>query len=94
MITLTYQFKLKLTRQQIEEVEYTLEICPRVYNFALSERKHWLNSRKSPVNTCSIIAEYSIPADAPYPNYVHQAKSLTIAKQSNKDLKSVNAQVL
>lgn len=94
MITLTYQFKLKLTRQQINEVEHTLEVCRRVYNFALSERKHWLNSRKSPINACSIISEYIIPADAPYPNYVHQAKSLTIAKQSNEDLRSVNAQVL
>jgi len=94
MITLTYQFKLKLTRQQIEKVEHTLEICRRVYNLALSERKHWLNSRKSPANACSIISEYIIPVDAPYPNYIHQAKSLTAAKQSNEDLRSVNAQVL
>jgi putative transposase len=94
MITLTYQFKLKLTRQQTEEIENILEVCRRVYNFALSERKHWLNSRKSPVNACSLISEYIIPADTPYPNYNNQAKSLTIAKQSNESLKSVNAQVL
>jgi putative transposase len=60
----------------------------------LSERKHWVNSRKSPVNSCSIHSEYIIPANAPYPNYNHQAKQLTIAKKTNQDLKSVNAQVL
>ncbi len=33
-------------------------------------------------------------ADAPYPNYFHQAKALTQAKKSSDWLKSVNAQVL
>jgi putative transposase len=60
----------------------------------LSERKHWYNSRKSPVNSCSLISEYIIPADSPYPNYNHQAKQLTIAKKTNQNLKSVKAQVL
>jgi putative transposase len=94
VITLTYQFKLRLTRQQTEEIENILEVCRRVYNFALSARKHWLNSRKSPVNACSIISEYIIPADTPYPNYNNQSQALTIAKQSNESLRSVNAQVL
>ena len=94
MITLTYRFKLKLNRQQTQEVEHILSVCKSVYNYALAERKHWLNSRKSSVNSCSLVSEYIIPADAPYPNYFYQAKNLTIAKQSNPNLKSVNAQVL
>jgi len=94
VITLTYQFKLKLTHQQTQDVERILEVCKGVYNYALTERKHWLNSRKSPVNACSIISEYIIPADTPYPGYNNQAKALTVAKQSNQNLKSVNAQVL
>jgi putative transposase len=94
VITLTYQYKLKLNKQQTQEVERILEVCRCVYNFALSERKHWLKSRKSPVNSCSIHSEYIILADAPYPSYNNQAKNLTIAKKSNSDLKSVNAQVL
>ncbi len=94
MITLTYQYKLKLNKRQTQEVERILEVCRCVYNFALSERKHWLRSRKSPVNSCSIYSEYIIPADAPYPNYNNQAKQLTIAKKTNPNLKSVNAQVL
>jgi len=94
VITLTYQYKLKLNRQQTQEIEHILSVCKSVYNYALAERKHWYNSRKSPVHSCSLISEYIIPADAPYPSYNNQAKNLTIAKKSNPDLKSVNAQVL
>ena len=94
MITLTYQYKLKLNRQQTQEIESILGVCKSVYNYALAERKHWLKSRKSSVNSCSIVSEYIIPANAPYPNYNHQAKQLTIAKKSYPQLKSVNAQVL
>ncbi|WPF89152.1 transposase [Cyanobacterium aponinum AL20118] len=94
MITLTYPFKLKVNRQQTQEIEHILSVCKSVYNYALAERKHWYNSRKSPVSSCSLISEYIIPANALYPSYNNQAKNLTIAKKTNQDLKSVNAQVL
>ncbi|WP_293060881.1 transposase [Okeania sp. SIO2B3] len=94
MITLTYQYKLKPTQHQEAEINQILDVCKSVYNYALRECKDWLSSRKSPINSCSILTEYIIPADAPYPNYNHQAKNLTIAKKTNLKLKSVNAQVL
>ncbi|MGK7927719.1 MAG: RNA-guided endonuclease InsQ/TnpB family protein [Spirulina sp.] len=94
MLTLTYEYKLILTTKQIEVIEHTLTVCRSFWNYALRERKDWLNSRKSPVNACSLEKEYIIPADAPFPNYNHQAKQLTEAKKTNPILKSVNAQVL
>ncbi|MGB3514514.1 MAG: transposase [Microcoleaceae cyanobacterium] len=94
MITLTYQYKLKPSKQQEIEINHILDVCKSLYNYALRERKDWLNSRKSQINSCSIIAEYIILADAAYPNYNHQAKNLTIAKKTYPRLKSVNAQVL
>ena len=94
MITLTYQYKLKLNKQQTQDIEQILTVCKSVYNYALAERKHWYASRHSPINSCSIRSEYIIPADTPYPNYNNQAKNLTIAKKSYPELKSVNAQVL
>ncbi|WP_293079079.1 transposase [Okeania sp. SIO3B5] len=94
MITLTYQYKLKPIRHQEAEINHILDVCKSVYNYALRERKDWLSSRKSPINSCSIVSEYIIPADTPYPNYNYQAKNLTIAKKTNSRLKSVNAQVL
>ena len=94
MITLTYQYKLKLTKHQVSEINYYLDVCKSVLNYALRERKDWLNSRKSPINVCSLKQEYIIPADAPYPGYNHQAKSLTRAKKTSERLKSVHSQVL
>lgn len=94
MITLTYQYKIKPTQQQIRQFEEYFNICRGVYNFAHAERKCWLESRKSLVDRCSIISEYIIPADIPYPGYNSQAKALTLAKKEFSHLKLVNAQCL
>ena len=94
MITLTYSYKLKLNKKQEDEINHILDVCKGVYNYALAERKDWINSRQSSVNYCSVISEYIIPAYQPYPNYYHQAKSLTEAKKLIPRLKTVNAQVL
>ncbi|MGB7412814.1 MAG: transposase [Thermosynechococcaceae cyanobacterium] len=91
---MTWEFKLEPTSEQVLEIERTLVVCRKVWNFALRERKDWLNSRKSPVNACSIRGEYILPADTPFPNYVKQAKALTQAKKLISDLGSVNAQML
>jgi len=94
VITLTYQDKLKLTKHQVSEINHYLDLCKSVFNYALKERKDWLNSRKSPIHFCSLKQEYIIPADAPYPSYNNQAKALTQVKKNNKRLKSVHSQVL
>jgi len=94
VLKLTYEYKIEPTTQQVTTIEHYLNVCRKVWNYALRERKDWLNSRKSDVNACSLVSEYIIPAPEPYPNYVKQAKSLTEARKSNLELKSVNAQVL
>jgi putative transposase len=94
VLNLSYEYKLKPTDAQVLEIERTLVICCKVWNYALRERKDWINSRKCPVNACSIVSEYIIPADAPYPNYFVQAAGLTKAKELYPELKTVNAQML
>ena len=94
MITFTYQYKIKPTKQQIRQIEQYLDICRSVYNYAHGERKAWLESRKSLVDRCSIQSEYIIPADTPFPSYNLQAKALTEAKKNLSHLKLVNAQCL
>ncbi len=94
MISLTYEYKAIPTSEQVRMIEHTLTVCRKVWNFALRERKDWLNSRKCQVNACSIESEYIIPADTPYPNYATQCKSLTEAKAKFPELATVNAQVL
>lgn len=48
MINLNYEYKLKLNKEQISKADFTLEGCRKVYNYALRERKDWINSRKCP----------------------------------------------
>ncbi|NCS20701.1 MAG: helix-turn-helix domain-containing protein, partial [Microcystis aeruginosa G11-06] len=88
MITLTYQYKLKVNRRQEREIIHILDVAKSVYNYAPAERKDWLNSRKCLADRCSLVSEYIIPADEPYPNYFVQAKKVYPI------LKTVNAQVL
>ena len=76
------------------QIEQILAVCRKVWNFALRERKDWLNSRKSPLIACSTLAEYILPADEPYPSYHTQAKRLTQAREQFPVLKDVHSQVL
>lgn len=94
VLTLTYEYKAVPTNKQVQLIDRTLILCQKVWNFALREGKDWINSCKCRVNACSITSEYIVPADAPYPNYNAQAKSLTVAKKQYPELKTVNAQVL
>ncbi len=94
MLNVAWEFKLEPTSEQVSGIEDILEMCRNVWNFALRERKDWLDSRKSPINACSIRQEFILPADAPFPNYPVQAKRLTAAKATFPRLKAVNAQVL
>ena len=92
--SLTYEFKLKPTKNQIDIFEEWLETHRRVYNHALAERKDWYKSRSCQIKTCSLHSCYIIPADAPRPTYASQCKSLTAARKSNDYLGKVNAQSL
>lgn len=94
MFNLIYEFKVKPTSAQVAIFQDGLEQCRQVYNYALRERKDWVNSRKSPINVCSIRYEYIIPADVPAPKYNSQAVALTQAKKSNPELRKVQSQVL
>jgi putative transposase len=94
MLTLTYEYKLEPTTEQIAYIENTLDVCRAVWNFALRQRKDWCASRKSPVNACSIEREYIMSVDEPFPNYHVSAKQLTEAKKNHEFLSRANAQVL
>lgn len=94
MFNLTFEFKLKPTATQIAVFEDWLEQCRKVYNYALRERKDWYNSRKCPIDSCSISSEYIIPAEVPRPTYSSQCKALTAYRKTSPALQRVNAQVL
>ena len=94
MITLTYQYKLAPTPEQIQTFDDWLKVCSSVWNFALRERKDWANSRKCDIGACSIKQEYIIPVDTKRPTYASQCKALTAAKKKYPILKVPYSQVL
>jgi putative transposase len=94
MLTLTYEFKLDPTAEQIAVFDQWLETCRKVYNYALRERKDWINSRKCAVNACSLRQEYIMGVDAPRPTYALQCKSLAAAKKVIPELAIPHTHVL
>jgi putative transposase len=94
MLTRTYEFKLKPTTEQVSLFESWLIACRKVYNYALAERKAWVNSRKCEINACSIEREYIISADTKRPTYLTQCKALTQARKDFEELGSVHVHVL
>jgi putative transposase len=94
MLTVTHEYKLRPTKSQVQIFEIWLSVCRQVYNYALRERKDWVNSRKSSVNACSIVGEYIISPDTPRPTYASQCKGLAEAKKHCPELKTPHSQVL
>lgn len=94
MFTINYQYRVYPSLEQETRMVNWLEICRSVYNYALRERKDWINSRKCDINSCSLRSEYIIPADAPYPDYYKQQNALTVAKEKLPHLKDVQSQVI
>ena len=94
MLTRTYEFKLKPTIEQASVFESWLIACRKVYNYALAERKAWVNSRKCEINACSIKQEYIIAADTKRPTFATQCKALTNARKEFEELGAVHVHVL
>ena len=94
MLTLNYSYRIYPSLEQEARMVAWLETCRGVYNYALRERKDWIKSRSCAANSCSLQSEYIITADAPYPSYYAQKRSLTAAKKQLPHLKDVQSQVL
>ena len=94
MINLNYEYRIYAKPSQEETLLRWLFACRKVYNYCLAERKDWIKSRKSPIDQCSLVNEYIVPAETKYPDYYYQKRQLTEAKKTCPELKEVPSQVL
>jgi putative transposase len=94
MFTMNYQYRVYPSLEQETRMVSWLEICRGVYNHALGERKDWIKSRKCDLNACSLMSEYIIPPDQPYPDYYKQQNALSAVKDRLVYLKDVQSQVI
>ncbi|HBE18265.1 MAG TPA: transposase [Cyanobacteria bacterium UBA11149] len=94
MLTLTHRYRIypDFTQEQIL-IEW-MEICRGAYNYALREIKDWCDSRKCPIDRCSLEKEYIISPELKFPGEIQQLNNLPKAKKEFPKLNEVPSQVL
>jgi putative transposase len=90
---MNYQYAIYPDAAQQELMLEWLETCRRLYNRCLGDLKDWINSRKCPIDRCSLAHEYILSADIPFPSYLEQKRQLTQWKKENPWLQKVHSQV-
>ena len=93
MLTMNMTYRIYPSASQQQQMLEWLETCRRLYNRCLRDLKTWINSRKCPIDRCSLEQEYIVPADIPFPSYLEQKKQLTQWKKSDEYLQRVYSQV-
>jgi putative transposase len=93
-LVINYRYRIYPDTLQEQTMLDYLETSRKVYNYALGEIKDWVNSRKCSLDYCSLLTEYIIPADEPFPTYYNQQNALPKAKKEFPRLGKVPSQVL
>ena len=94
MLTLTHRYRIYPDITQKQMLIEWMEICRGAFNYALREIKDWCNSRKCPIDRCSLEKEYIIPPDLKFPSEIQQLNNLPKAKNEFPKLGEVPSQVL
>lgn len=94
MLTLNYHYRIYPDTPQQETLIEWMDICRSAYNYALRQIKDWCDSRKCPIDRCSLEKEYIISVDKPFPTEVNQLNNLPKAKKEFPRLSQVPSQVL
>lgn len=90
---ISYQYKIKPTKEQAEKIDETLEKLRYQYNYLLAQRFYWYEQNRSPIDRCSIFV-CPLPELKEQPNYYNQKASLTLLKEDRPWYKSIHSQVL
>ena len=94
MLTLTHRYRIYPDIAQEQQLIEWMDICRNAYNYALREIKDWCDSRKCPIDRCSIEKEYILSPERKFPNEIQQLNNLPKAKKEFPRLSEVPSQVL
>ncbi len=89
---ISYQYKIKPTKQQAERIDKTLEMLRCQYNYLLAQRFDWYEMNRCPIDRCPLICH--IPELKDKPNYYSQKASLVQLKMDRPWYKEIHSQVL
>ena len=90
---ISYQYKIKPTKEQAEKIDETLEKLRHQYNYLLAQRFNWYEQNRSPIDRCSIFVCH-LPELKDKPNYYSQKASLTQLKKDRPWYTTIHSQVL
>lgn len=91
---MNYRYRIYPDLTQEQSLKEWMDVCRHAFNYGLREIKDWCNSRKCMVDRCSIVHEYIMAADLPFPSEVKQLNALPNAKKVFPRLGQVPSQVL
>jgi putative transposase len=92
-VRISYQYKIKPTKEQAEKIDKTLEMLRYQYNYLLAQRFNWYEQNRSPIDRCSIFVCH-LPELKDKPNYYSQKASLTQLKKDRPWYRDIHSQVL
>ncbi len=90
---MNYNYRIYPTQDQQALMLEWLETCRHLYNRCLRDLKDWMHARKCSLDSCSMIREYIMSPDIPFPSYLEQKRQLTQWKKENPYYKEVHSQV-
>nr|WP_228043805.1 transposase [Dolichospermum sp. LEGE 00246] len=92
-VRISYQYRMKPTKEQAKKIDETLEKLRYQYNYLLAQRFNWYEQNRSPINRCSLVVCH-LPELKEQPNYYSQKASLTQLKKDRPWYKEIHSQVL
>ncbi|MHC5673018.1 RNA-guided endonuclease InsQ/TnpB family protein, partial [Nostoc sp.] len=89
----SYQYRLRPTKQQIDELDRWLDMLRCQYNYLLADRFRWYEENRCSINSCSLFVCH-LPELRVNPNYNSQQDSLPQLKKDRPWYKELHSQVL
>ena len=87
-----YQYKLRPTKQQVNQIDNWLSMLCAQYNYLLADRFNWYEQNRSSLNACSLVC--FLPELRNNPDYYSQKKTLPKLKKTHPWYKEIHSQVL
>ncbi len=87
-----YQYRLRPTKQQVAQLDRWLSMLCSQYNYLLTDRFHWYEENRSPVNACPLVCY--LPELRDNPDYYSQKKTLPQLKKTHPWYSEIYSQVL
>jgi putative transposase len=91
-VRISYQYRMKPTKEQAKKIDETLEKLRYQYNYLLAQRFNWYEQNRSPINRCSLVVCH-LPELKEQPNYLKKTvlgTKKSILKCYRKFLKKLN----